>query len=610
MKHHYLKYAALIAAPLLVSGCVDDNYDLSDIDTTTRIPIKNLSVGLKLESIKLDDVIDLDDNENISVSEVDGKKIYAIEKSGTFTSDDVSIDPVHVKAPQINSTDISLSASDIPMPTTKRAIDSDILDHLKVRYDVNTEMLTDFSFNTTNIDPALISVKDLTSRQPISLTISFSIPQSLANNVGKITFTDVKLQLPKGLYMADGKTAARLNMGSYNPTNGIATINHTVETNGYNNRIDVILEAGMLNTHDAGIEIVNHSIDYYGKAGLLEGGNISLTPNLDHITLPTSFTLAADYTLSSFDVATISGSVDYNIKGIEIDPIDLSDLPDFLNDPETDIRLVNPQIYLGATNTTADYHTGLSGRIVLDSKFNNGESQAASPEFIIGWDRGPVRYNVAMATDIKNLNLLDKYSNPTKLTYNGLNTILSSPDGADGLPKRIGVSLDNLHFYGDAVNFPIKQNDGSNFGVIESTTGEYTFYAPLAMAPGSTIVYAKTEDGISDDEGMEDITINSLKLTANARTNIPFSLKLDVVILNKDGKKLGKSNSVELKPNADSPITIIVESTPDSPITNIDAVQYRARIIGTNDSRPLSPDQYIQLDNLKLTVDGYIDTDF
>lgn len=606
MKHHYLKYAALIAAPLLLSGCVDDNYDLSDIDTTTRIPIRNLSVGLKFESIKLDDVIDLDDNENICVTEIDGKKIYAIQKSGTFTSDDVSIDPVHVNAPHINSTNISLSASGI-LPVHKRAID---LDNLKVSYDIHDDMLTDFSFATSDIDPALISVNDLTSHKPITLTISFYIPQSLANNVGKISFSNVKLKLPQGLYMADGKTAARLNLGSYDPISGIATLNETVETNGYSNKIEVILEAGMLNAKVADINIVNHAIDYHGQAGLLKGGHISLTPNLEHITLPTSFDLSTDYSITSFDVATISGEVDYNIKGIEIDPIELTDLPDFLNDPETDITLVNPQIYLGAKNTTADYHTGLSGRIALDSKFSNGEKQAVSPPFTIGWENGPVDYNIAMATDIKNLDLLDKYPGATTLTYEGLNTILSSPDGAAGLPKRIGVSLDNLHFYGNAVNFPIKQNDGSNFGVIPSTTGEYTFYAPLSMTPGSTIVYAKTEDGISDDDGMEDISINSLKLTANAITNIPFSIKLDLVVMNKDGKRLGKSNSVNLQPNANSPITIIVESTSDSPITDIDAVQYRARIVGTNDSRPLSPDQYIKLENIKLTVDGYIETDF
>lgn len=609
MKHNYLKYAALMfATPLVFTGCVDNNYDLSDIDTTTRIPVTDLTIPLNLKSILLDDVIDLSDNDNISVSEINGKKVYAIEQSGTIEYDNVSIDPVHVNAPSISSNSISLNAS-VPSMPAKRKETSNWAEQLTVKYNINDEMLSDFSFSTSGIDEALVSIGSLTTAQPIKLTILFTLPQSLANNVSKITFDNVKLQLPKGLYKRNGEAAA-INLGTYTPATGIALLNTSVATNG-NNTVKIELNADMLNAAEAGISIVNHAINYNNRTGLLAGGTIALTPKLDNVTLPTSFTLTGDYNLTSFDVATVTGDVNYNLKGLDIDPIDLSDLPDFLSDPETNIILKNPQIYLGVVNPTADYGTGLKGRMVLESVFNNGGvNQPVSPMFEIGYDRGAVRYNVALAADPNNLDLLEKYNNPTRYQYNGLTTLLSDPNGVDGLPKNIHVGLDNICFYGHATDFPIRQNDNSDFGIIPSANGDYTFYAPLAMDLGSTVVYAKTEDGIGTED-LDKVTVNRLKLSANAQTNLPYQIKIDLVVMNTQGEQVGKcTQGIVLNPNANEPISLVVESTPESTITDIDAIQYRARIVSTNDVEPLSPDQFIKLSNLRLTVDGYIQTDF
>lgn len=608
MKQNYLKNAAwLLSIPVLLSGCVDNNYDLDDIDTTTRIPVTDLTIPLNLKSILLDDVLDLSDNENISVSEANGKKIYAIEKSGTIEYDNISIAPVHINAPSINSTQISLQASGLPIPAPAHA-NSDWADLLTVKYNIDSEMLTTVRLSTQGIDPALVSVDKITSSRNIELNIKFTLPRGLANNVGKLRFSNVTLQLPKGLYL--NGNSATLNFGTYDPATGKAVLNHEVNLSG-NNIVEIRLTADMLKASEAGFSIVDHSINFAENTGLLTGGYIALTPKFDNITLDNQFTLTGDYDLTSFDIKTVSGEVDYNVSGIDIDPIDLSNLPDFLADPETNILLNNPQIYLGVTNPTADYDTGLSGKVVLESVFKNGAvNQPVSPEFSIGWNRGPVRYNVALASDPSQLNLIGRFPNPDKYVYNGLNTLLSDPNQTDGLPKTIHVALDGLRFHGHATDFPIRQNDNSNFGVIPAVEGEYSFYAPLAMDLGSTIVYAKTEDEIGSED-IDKITINKLTLNAQAQTNLPYNIRIDLAVFNKDGKQVGKcTKALELKPNANGPIVLTVESTPDSPITDIDAIQYRARIVSTGDTRPLSPDQFIKLNDIRLSLDGYIQTDF
>lgn len=78
-------FISLVIA-LSLTGCVDDKYDLKDIDTTSRVTVNNLTVPVNLESIKLDNVIDMDDNENIkTLTDANGNKYYALQEEEIST---------------------------------------------------------------------------------------------------------------------------------------------------------------------------------------------------------------------------------------------------------------------------------------------------------------------------------------------------------------------------------------------------------------------------------------------------------------------------------------------------------------------------------------------
>lgn len=47
---HYLLYAAGLIAAASVTSCVDDKYDLSDIDTTARIQVDNLTIPVNVDA--------------------------------------------------------------------------------------------------------------------------------------------------------------------------------------------------------------------------------------------------------------------------------------------------------------------------------------------------------------------------------------------------------------------------------------------------------------------------------------------------------------------------------------------------------------------------------
>lgn len=610
MNKFYLRAGCFASISLMLAGCVDDNYDLDDIDTTTRITVNNLTVPLNLKPIVLDNVLDLDDNENISVIEVNGEKSYAIEKKGTIETKAVSINPIRVKSPSINPTSVTLTGVPSVNAIAKREVSQDILDKLAITYNVNKEMATSFSFESPNVDPALLSVTSVKSVEPINLEIKMKIPQWVADMVSKITFKDVKLQLPKGL-MYGATEAARCNMGTYNPTTGLLTINNEVSLNG-NRVVSIVLTAKRLDAVAAGVNIENHTFNYSGTLKMLAEGSISLTPN-GQVSLPTSLELTADYSISPFYVGAFSGRVDYAMKGITINPIDLTSLPDFLNDPETNISLGNPQVYFGAINTTADYKMALTGELSLNSVFRNGEqSTAVSPTFRIGYERGVTRYNVAMSANgtFELTGNGNPFAGATEYSFGALSNILQSPTLAGGLPKEINIALQGLHFAGDVVDFPVKNGPNTTEGELSAVTGEYTFYAPLAFKAGSQVVYHKKQSDFGTEDSKK-LNINHLTLTAHARTDIPFIVKISVVPLNEAGEVIGVcTQSIVLEPNSDQDIVLIVTGLDGKPISNLDSMDFQATVMAPDNEKPLRPDQTISLSDLRMTVDGYYDTDF
>lgn len=611
MKQNYLKALGLSAIPLLtLTGCFDDNYDLDDIDTTSRITVNDLDVSLNLKEILLDNIVELDDNENITKVLIDGQQYYAIEKSGTVSSSDVSINPIKVSAPSISPTSITLHGVPSVNLRSKR-VSQEILDKLTINYAIHSAMASTFSFQATDIDDALVSIREVRSVDPISMSLRLELPQALADMTGKVVFNDILINLPKGLYL-DGRPA-QVSLGSgstadvaYDPATGTLTVNGEVKLQGRAVVLDI--QANTLNTVEAGVGIVNHAINYTGTVGLAAQGAIELTPN-GELHLPTSFDFEGRYSLSSFYVADFTGTVNYAIKNIDIAPISLSDLPDFLNDPQTNILVRNPQIYFSADNTTAQYHTGLSGQMALNSTFKDGgHSQADSPEFTIGWSRTPV--TIAMAPRTDELNLLSSFPNPERYTFASLSNILTSEGQNSGLPKRINVSLNGLRFHGDAVRFPVRHNWNTTEGTIPALTGNYTFFAPLAFDAGSQIIYNYTTDSFGTED-LDKLHVTSMILRAHAVSNLPLTASVTLSPLDAEGNRVGYCEQALILPaDSDKDILLIVKAREGETINHLDRIEIVATISSTGASEALSPNQTIKLTDLRLTVDGYYETDF
>lgn len=615
MKNLKITTTVAVTAALVLTSCIDDNYDLSDINTLSRIPVTDLVVPLNVEPIVLDDVLDIDDNENIETVTIDGKKVYALSRGGNVNSDRVAISPITVNAPSIAPAQLTLNG--VPAfqnaPLKSRAKIS--YENLTMKYEIQENLTSDFSLHSGDIDHSLISLHSIETYDNIKVNVSLHIPSEIAHIVETVNFSGVQLQLPKGLAHSDG-TPPCFDLGkgqkaSYNPGTGLVTLNGNLPFDD-NGNCSISLSVNKLDLQAANVGIEDHAFAYDGKIGVLKGGTINLTPN-GNLELPTSLNFSANYSISNFKVRNFSGEVDYLINGVDINPIDLSNLPEFLSDPETQIYIGNPEILLGVTNTAAAYHVDLSGNISLKSIFEgNNVKSIESDNFEIGYDRGVARYNIVLTDRDKAPVAVEGFDNPEprKFVFPGLSDVLAYSGKPLGLPKTIDVDLPGIHFKGDVVKFPVRMTATGKEGTLDPMVGEYRFFAPLSFGPESRIVYNKTENDFGSED-LEDLTITSLKLTAHATSQLPVDVTLRVYPLDKQGKELGTCVSpLSLAKGESRDVTFEISGTLGSPIKGLDGVRYIAVVENPDPDKSLSPDLTISLSDIKITVSGYYEKEF
>ncbi len=589
-----------LAAVFVLTGCMDDNYDLNDIDTTTSVPINDVTIPVNLQEIMIEDVLDLTDNENIvEATDANGKRIYAISKTGDLSSDDIVIDPIDVKAEDVNSSAVTISSVSATLPDVGA---------MDVVYEVE-DMESDFSYKASNIDDAVVSIEAIETAGLASYDITLSVPSSI--NVQNMTLHNVKIQFPKGVYMSDGKPA-KASIGTYDPASGIVTIEkHT--TDGGNLVVSLTGDRFDLTANNVTIDN-DRNFNYKGVLGVLKEGYVVLTPG-SQASLPSSISFTADYQMSHFYVKNFDGEIDYSVEGIDIEPISFDDLPDFLKSSDTQIFLNNPQIYLSAKNSTANYNTEASAKIRLISEFNDGSVNVAESETFVLSDKygADTDANIVLSPNGTETDALPAYSNNlSKYVFNGLGNILASNNNPDGLPARIKVELEQPRFFGNAKKFPVKV-PGANKDeyTIAGLNGSYEMFAPLAFDPNSRVVYNKIDDGWQTED-LDALEITRFVLTAHAETTIGLEVQLTLYPLGPGNVKLGRSYPVVLPAMANEDIELVVESTPDSPIRNLDGVEYHAVVCdnGKEPSEPLGPTETINLTQIKVKVSGSYTKEF
>lgn len=584
MKQSYfnlsLLFAAMAALPL--SGCVDDNYDLSDIDTTVRVQVNDLEVPVNLDAITLSNIFDLDD-ESV-VKEIDGA--YSVLVDGDFSSEGVKVAKVDLGRPSISPVVVTIGSSSVgDLPSLP-------VGQVPVAFPL-TDITTDFEFNTSSVDKSILAINNVKTDWVINIALSFDDPSGVIEDM---KVSDLRLQLPHGLVTPD-----------YANDNGVITIGDRTLVNG---RLEESIRVSAIDfsslygnefsfTPDA-TGAAPGTLSYKGSIGVKGGlvvASVSTTVNI-----PSQLTMTLDPTPAAIVIDRFSGRLKYAVDGFNVSSVSLDNLPDVLTQKETNIRIANPQLYLAINNPLAGYgvdaHSGLTLTAVRPGGVFDPFPLPAGSEIFVGHDKGIAGpYNICLSAKP-----VDKfypgYEDATRVDYPGLTDVLSG----NGLPERIDVSFDNT-FIGpsDVADFEL--------GVtLSDIGGKYTFYAPLSFDAGSQIVYSDEDTGWSD-ETLDKMTIEALGVTAHVENDLPFDIVLSGYPLDRDGNQcvdpftnnpvsLGE---VRISAGKGSDIRLVT----DGVVTGVDGIRYSARAEVTEGNQTLRPSTTINLTNIRAIVSGY-----
>ncbi len=563
-----------LTAVSMFTSCVDDKYDLTDIDTTSRFTVDDLTVPINVSEIKLENVISLDDNENISKIEFDGKECYAISKGGSIETDEFTIDGVKVNKLDIDPTLIPINiAQNIPSLPVEFPLELDIPTNLN---------RPAYKFEMNNVDDALKSLTKILTVNDIEIKVVLSLPSELIGNDNTISFKNIQLQLPWGLILDENKYA-------YSQDSGLLEIEELpVESNG---TATISLKAKGLDLGDKG-NVINHYLAISGNVGVISG---KIDMILKNIAVPAgNYNITASYEVSGFELASFSGNIEYKMDQIDIAPISLKDLPDFLDSPDTELIIANPQILIGINNPVGNYGLKGTGVISLTSNFKGGfKKPSLSDPFVIEGNHS----NIAFCTSKNGYEYVQ---------FDGLRTILTSGDkNVGGLPESISVNIHDIVFAGNVKDFPL--------GNIGKADGTYEFTAPLGFGENSKVIYETSVDGWSSDD-LDDVNITKIHVKANCTTNLPVGVYLTLQPIDKKGNVIAvkEESSLSIDPKCNkAPIAISLEGA-NGPIHGFDGIKFKATVSQNSpqNTEALGPDLLIKLDDIRVTVDGYYETDF
>lgn len=586
--HQNLLWGA--ASMLLLTGCIDNNYDLSDIDTTTELKVKDLVLPVQIDPVYLSDIIKVKEGDRLTEITVNGNTFYGVEEYGDLNSDPVDIhgftaapDPMYDKEATFRL------KTDVSRLKVRKAGEKDFS-----LYYIVAPVEESLDYEASNIDGSIrglsrINFKDLL----FEVTLSTS---SLGSNI-ESTLENVSITLPQGLHLVSVNAGGKnYSVGNYSPSNGELFLN---EVSFINNEASIkIVADGIVLDHYPNA----FSYDETSNSGsfILDSDfNISdcqlkLEGNIEDLTNIQEVNYTVHYDVDALEATSILGSIQYRLdgNGLNIDPINLENIPSFLDSSETNLILSNPQLYLNLKNPIGQYGLSYqSGLSILASRPGEQDKVFYGPTVKVPGMEGDYNFVLCPYTDKLN-NIPSEYAaNINKLEYENLGYLLS---GA-GLPKKLDIDLISPMIPLQKLENPLMLNQD-----IEGLEGNYRFIAPLALGEGSQIV--KTVDGWYSDD-LADLVINTLALNTIASNDLPMDVIITVYPIDKNGHPIESASvgSVKLPAMAQNEnVEFVMEGT----ITDLDGVEIYVMAATTDDGEPLAPSQHISLENIKAKVTG------
>lgn len=462
------------AAVVGFSGCTDNDYDLSEIDSTIGIGGDGLEIpSLSTEIIPLKDVLELEANGSVVEDEVSGD--YVFRQSGA----DVApvhpfIDKITVAEQNSVSNDLELtfsSASGSRRRSATRAGGQSV---------VADGWIQAFTYEG-NKPEEVVDLYEAEVSSKVTLDIDFSDVKSVVSK-----FDQIEVDMPAFM------TINNVKCGGY-----------AFEQSGSKLTLkNVYTSSNMTITADITSLNFKEKDTSYGSLSI-SGGKVKMEGKVHVTAVASSFNSGAGTTgrkissvmnMSKFVVNAAMGKFNPEIALSDLGNIKVSGIPDFLQGGNVVVDLYNPQIKLTVTSDM-DVPGTLNGVI---KSFKNGQLLAT-----VNVDNIPIDANKTSTICICR----------RSEGVSGFDHVLTNPN----LSKLIETIPDNITF---SANASADQTNNYRFELGHNYTVQpaYSVDAPIAFGENASIEYRDTLDGWNDN-------IKDFELAEGAYVNMDASIK-------------------------------------------------------------------------------------
>lgn len=515
----HLLTGGLVLSSLLMTGCMDNSYDLSSIDGT--IGIGNDSIFLPSNSstqdIRLGDILDLEGNDCI-VTLANGDYVFQ-QRGDNVKASHPRIEPLSIDKNEQSSRDFMITLPDIIRKNGKKKI------AIPAQYASQTIQL--FSYDGTHNDD-VVSLSSATVNSHVKLEIYAS--DALKSFIP--SFDEIVMNLPDYLKFKITKSNVIYNFDDASNKLIFKKVNTS-------DRLVVEADVVGLRNFSTQPSSANNYLIFDEKTIRMRG-SIDISVTYSNINPSTADVKAcyirSDMWMSNFVITGATGKFAPEFKMQNVGDIYINNIPEFLTDKNVKVDLYNPQLVL-TVNSDVNIPGIVDGTILSMDR----EGKVIGKVDIQGIRIKP--------NSITKVSISRRADGIDAMAYDQMLTVPSLSDLICKIPHHLTFST-------------TARGDGTVQGDIVmghdySIQPAFSFNAPLAFAEKAEIIHRDSVSGWHDD--LQDFYLSDdacILLTADVLNTIPAFVGLQAYAIDLNGDSIG-SDRIEVQVDG------VIDGSPD-----------------------------------------------
>lgn len=560
----------------MTTSCVDSSFDFDkDFDWSINTGYLAFPVG-KTDTIFLDDIIEIDEGDDLQiVPDADGNGVageYHLIKDGEIDRASANVrmatvDGSTTHIDPITAADESSVVSPSGMITTQISQTGDV------------------KADAADIDDALKELGSLKAAAPTALTLNIKLEGNL--NFSTIS-GNLKVKFPSFLVFND--PAVNANNEIQIPCSELqlnVPYVRTLQLTGYH--------------FDGGLPVVNNEIHLNEQVVIAGETNVQL-PSGGQVGSGVKLQIVPTVLLADMSVDEATGIIQPEIDATKTS-VEISNLPDFLNDDETSLSVSNPVILFSAVNPL-NAPVDLTGKM-LGKKEDGTLISGSEVKFGAGSTDPILLQPGSNLIALSRLGTGGPAGSQNIAVANINNLIAKIPDVVE-VEMQPAVSYDKYY--------------SIRLGHDYEVSGNYNIDIPLSFEEGLNIVYTDSADDLNSD--LKDLDFEEAAVEFDAVNTIP--LELEVKAENVTPLDINKQPLSDIKVEVEGGIaasadgktstrqTLLIKMTEQvkGAMSRLDAIRFRVTAVpGQAIGITLRSDQWMQLENIKVKVPKGINID-